>query len=631
MASENIGTIAQAYVQIMPSAQGMKGSLASVMGGEAESAGKSAGGSFAGAFGKATKALAGAAVAGFTAATASAVALGKNALASYADYEQLTGGIETLFKSSSDTVMQYAADAYKTAGLSANEYMETVTGFSASLIQSTGRGAQQDLDALEENLNAQYTATKRNLEDQYDEVKKYWDNRIKATKNSSAKESLRAQRDAELKDMKRANEDQLKLLKQHNKDLLAEAAASNNASVTTEESLAKAAELANMAITDMSDNANKMGSDMQSIQNAYAGFAKGQFTMLDNLKLGYAGTQSEMQRLLEDAEAISGIHYDISSYADVVEAIHVIQTQMGITGTTAKEAATTISGSVNMAKASWANLVTGIADENADIDALIGDFVDSFVTAGENIIPRVETIVGGLGQLLQKGGERLIPIVVDAIIANLPGLTEAGITLIITLATALVQNIPKLVLAVPQILGAVVRGLLNGTKDIRSAGSQLMDNLKNAFLDKVAQARQWGRDLIQNFIDGILAKFESLKNTVRGAAQTVKDFLGFSEPSQGPLSDFHTYAPDMVDLWNEGIRSKESDLRRQLSQSFDLRPAIMSAATSAAPAPAGASGGLPSVVNLTALFELDGEILARKQYSFSMDEITRHGPSLVKA
>ena len=495
MASENIGTIAQAYVQIMPSAQGMKGSLASVMGGEAESAGKSAGGSFAGAFGKATKALAGAAVAGFTAATASAVALGKDALASYADYEQLTGGIETLFKSSSDTVMQYASNAYKTAGLSANEYMETVTGFSASLISSLGGDTR------------------------------------------------------------------------------------------------KAAELANMAITDMSDNANKMGSDMQSIQNAYAGFAKGQFTMLDNLKLGYGGTQSEMQRLLEDAEAISGIHYDISSYADVVEAIHVIQTQMGITGTTAKEAATTISGSVNMAKASWANLVTGIADENADIDALIGDFVESFVTAGENIIPRVETIVGGLGQLLQKGGERLIPIVVDAIIANLPGLTEAGITLIITLATALVQSIPKLVLAVPQILGAVVRGLLNGTKDIRSAGSQLMDNLKNAFLDKVAQARQWGRDLIQNFIDGILAKFESLKNTVRGAAQTVKDFLGFSEPSQGPLSDFHTYAPDMVDLWNEGIRSKESDLRRQLSQSFDLRPAIMSAATSAAPAPAGASVG----------------------------------------
>ncbi len=675
MASENVGTIAQAYVQIMPSAQGMKGNLASVMGGEAESAGKSAGGKFAGAFGTATKALAGAAVAGFAAAATSAVALGKEALSSYADYEQLTGGIETLFKSSSDTVMQYAADAYKTSGLSANQYMETVTGFSASLIQSAGRGAQQDLDVLEANLDAQYTATKRSLEDQRDAVKSYWDSRIKATKDGAAKESLRAQRDAELKDMKRAHEDQLNMLKQHNKDLLAEAEKANNASVTTEESLAKAAQLANMAITDMSDNANKMGSDMSSIQNAYQGFSKQNFTMLDNLSLGYKGSNEEMERLLADAEALSGIHYDMSSYADVVEAIHVIQTEMGITGTTAKEAASTISGSLAMTKASWANLVTGIADENADLDQLIDDFVESALTAMDNIIPRIGAILEGGGKLLKEGAARLLPVVIDTLIEAAPDLAAAGIQLIITLAGALVTSIPKLVAAAPEIILALYNGFMAGTEDIRAAGTELMEIVKAAVLEKVEAARQWGhdlvtnidesirggietvrstatelmesakdaiwekveaakewgRDLVQNFIDGLYAKWESLKSTVSSLAQTVKAFFGFSEPTEGPLSDFHTYAPDMIDLWNEGVRSKEGDLRRTLATALDLRPTIMRAAQSEAPVQTAAPGAGGGIINLTALVQLDGETLARKMYRFNLDEIGRHGPSFVTA
>ena len=189
-----------------------------------------------------------------SAGVAGVAALTKMGVEGYAQYEQLVGGVETLFKTSSDAVMKYAENAYKTSGMSANQYMETVTSFSASLIQS--------LDG----------------------------------------------------------------------------------------DTAKAAEIGNMAITDMSDNANKMGTSIEMLQHSYSGFAKQNFTMLDNLKLGYGGTKTEMERLLKDAQALSGVKYDISSYADIVEAIHVVQTEMGITGTTAKEAATTIQGSLSMMK-----------------------------------------------------------------------------------------------------------------------------------------------------------------------------------------------------------------------------------------------------------------------------------------
>lgn len=229
-----------------------------------------------------------------TAAAATAVKLGKEVVNAYADYEQLVGGVDTLFKGSSQKLQSYASNAYKTAGLSANDYMDTVTGFSASLIQSLGG----DTD--------------------------------------------------------------------------------------------KSVKYADMAITDMADNANKMGTDMSLIQNAYQGFAKQNYTMLDNLKLGYGGTKEEMQRLLSDAEKISGVKYDISSYADVVDAIHVMQESMDIAGTTAKEAEGTISGSVNALKSSVTNLVVGFGDANADLDVLCENVVTAFQTVLENISPIVE-------------------------------------------------------------------------------------------------------------------------------------------------------------------------------------------------------------------------------------------------
>ena len=245
-------------------------------------------------------------------------ALGVASIKSYAEYEQLVGGVETLFKGSADEIMKYAQNAYKTAGLSANEYMETVTSFSASLIQSL----------------------KGNTE--------------------------------------------------------------------------KATKYADTAITDMSDNANKMGTSIESLQNAYQGFAKGNFTMLDNLKLGYGGTRGEMQRLIDDANKVKKANGEmanlsINSFADMVDAIHTIQTEMGITGTTAKEADSTILGSVNSMKASWKNLLNAVADDNQDMSKAVDNFVDSAITAGKNIVPRIRTAIDGIKKLFNSLVKEVFP------------------------------------------------------------------------------------------------------------------------------------------------------------------------------------------------------------------------------
>ena len=289
------------------------------------------------------------------AAGATAVAaLTKSAVESYADYEQLVGGVETLFKDSAGIVQEYAANAFQTAGLSANDYMETVTGFSASLLQSVGGDTEE------------------------------------------------------------------------------------------------AARIADQAITDMADNANKMGSSMESIQNAYQGFAKQNYTMLDNLKLGYGGTKQEMERLLADAEKLSGVHYDISNLNDVYEAIHVVQGELGITGTTAEEASTTIQGSAAAMKAAWQNMLTGIADENADFDGLINNLVESVATFGENILPRIETALSGVGKLISG----LAPIIVEA----LPGLVENVLPGFID---AIMEIVNSIVEAIPEVIPVLIQALVD--------------------------------------------------------------------------------------------------------------------------------------------------------------------------
>lgn len=229
--------------------------------------------------------------------------LSKAALEGYANFEQLSGGIDTLFGSASDAVMKNAEQAFKTAGMSANEYMETAIGFSAALINSVGGDTE------------------------------------------------------------------------------------------------RAADLADLAITDMADNANKMGVSLESLQRAYSGFSRQNFQMLDNLALGFSGTQEGMQELLDKAEELSGVEYDISSYADIVEAIHVVQTEMGITGTTAAEAAGTISGSVSTMKAAWKNWLAGLGNADADMSGLTDNLVDSIKTAGDNIMPVLDQIRTNLGKV----------------------------------------------------------------------------------------------------------------------------------------------------------------------------------------------------------------------------------------
>lgn len=562
-------TIGEAYLQIRPSMDGMTGEIEQAMG----SAGASGGNAFASAFGAGAKALSGMALKAVGVTAAGTTALTAAATASFADYEQLVGGVEVLFGDTADEVMANAANAFSTAGLSANDYMETVTGFAASLTNSLGENAWQ------------------------------------------------------------------------------------------------AAGYADEAITDMADNANRMGTSMESIMNAYQGFAKGQFNMLDNLKLGYGGTKEEMERLLRDAEEMEGYiegSLDINNFADVVEAIHIVQENLGIAGATAEEAGSTISGSVASVKAAWGNLVTGFADPNADLGILINNVVQTGATALDNLIPTIinalqgiadalpmivpiiteklplliqqilppliqavstllqalveafpeilgivievlpslfnmviETILSMLPMLIDLGFQLilaladgliqalpdLIPAIVDVVLTIVDKLTdpdtlvmlvEAAIQLILALAEGLIRALPKLIEKAPEIIknllsaliqaaplileaGAelifkLIEGILMVIGQLVTTGAEIVQSVKDGFMEKVEAAKTWGKDLIDNFIEGIKAKWEKLKSTVTDLASTIKSLLGFSEPEEGPLSNFHTYAPDMMELFASGIK-----------------------------------------------------------------------------
>ena len=356
-------------------------------------------------------------------------ALTKSALDSYAQYEQLVGGVETLFGDAYSTVMNYANEAYKTAGMSANEYMETVTGFSASLIQSLGGDT------------------------------------------------------------------------------------------------AKASEVANQAIIDMADNANKMGSSMESIQNAYQGFSKQNYTMLDNLKLGYGGTKEEMERLLADAEKLSGIEYDISNYADVVEAIHVIQTEMGITGTTALEASETIAGSTSAMKASWANLVTGLGDENANLEELIDKFINSTITAFGNILPRIQQILKGIAELVKQIVPQITSMLPSLIEEVLPPLLEATATLIQGLADAipdlldlLLEVLPEFIDLGVQIIDSILDGILGNIGKMGSSATQIIVQLTTGIMQLLPKLLEVGVKLIVSIIQGITQSLPQILSTITQVA-----------------------------------------------------------------------------------------------------------------
>lgn len=397
----------------------------------------------------------GAAASGISALTAAAVN-------NYAEYEQLVGGVETLFKDSADAVQKYASNAYKTAGLSANEYMSTVTSFSASLLQSLGGDTQ------------------------------------------------------------------------------------------------KAADYADLAVTDMADNANKMGTSMEMLQTTYAGFAKQNFTMLDNLKLGYGGTKEEMQRLLDHAETLPGAlgrDFDISNYADIVEAIHLVQGEMGIAGATALEAGTTIEGSVNSMKSAWTNLITGLSDESADIEQLVDDLVTTIVGDGTesnlgvigNILPAIETALNGAGKLIEK----ILPIIIDKIpefIENyLPKILEAGVSIVLEIALGLVKAIPSLVKTIPQIISSVVDVFKSKSGDFANIGKNIVDGIKQGIANAWNNLVSWFKGLFGDLIGiakkilGIASPSKAFKN---GIGKNI--VLGLKEGIEGNAKSALDAAADLA-------------------------------------------------------------------------------------
>ena len=472
MAGNTIGT---AYVQILPSAEGIKGNLTKVLGGETESAGKGLASKLGKGLVTGVKTAAVAAGAAITAVGAATISVGKKALASYADYEQLTGGIETLFGAASGAVMDSAANAFKTAGLSANEYMETVTSFSASLISSLGGDTN------------------------------------------------------------------------------------------------KAASYADMAITDMSDNANKMGTDMGSIQAAYQGFAKQNYTMLDNLKLGYGGTQSEMERLIRDAEKLDknfsvthkktkkGADEITYSYADVVDAIHIVQTNMGITGTTAEEASSTISGSVQSMKSAWENLITGIADDNADLDTLIDNFIESAMTAGENILPRIGTIMEGIGNLITTALPQILPVIVQVITDNLPVLIEAGFQILMALITGIITAIPQLVAALPQIFTSIKNTFVANWPAMKEAGMQLLTMLAEGIGNALSAAITFISEHLTEWVNAARDKAIEFGNAIHDGFNALVSQVGgwindnIIQPMKDAISGVVDIGRQVVEKIKQGI------------------------------------------------------------------------------
>ena len=548
--------LAKAFVQIVPSAEGLGSTIKAQFEEAGDAAGTAggnkAGGSFSGALGTAIKAT-GAMIAAAGTAVGSVV---KSAVSGFADYEQLVGGLETMFEDLAWDVEENANRAFETAGLSANEYMETVMGFSAALNQSL---------------------------------------------------------------------------------------------VENEGNIARAAELSDQIITDMSDNANKMGTSMESIQNAYAGFAKGNYTMLDNLKLGYGGTKEEMERLLRDAEELAGLDmgtFSASNFADIAEAIHIVQTDIGITGTTAAEASTTISGSFNSMKAAWSNLVVGMADENANMEALIGNLVDSAGTLAGNLIPRIEQALTGVSTLIQNVAPMIVamlPGLVDSIlpgllsaamsivqavtavlpdllqtvlntlIGMLPLIVDTGMQLFVGLIGAMPEIISTIVAALPEIITAIVDAITGNIPAIVMAGVTLLvalvenlpaiiagvvaaipaiiSGLVNAIVGSVGQIKSAGYNLMMGFRDGIVssvtALWNAMKDTVNYIVNGAKRLLGIASPSKV----FEAIGGYTMQGFAEGILANEDLVKSAMADasalatgSFSSTLAISQPETQAAPA-----------------------------------------------
>lgn len=487
------------------------------------------------------------------------VVIGKTALDAYSNYEQLVGGIDTLFKGSSDKMQQYAANAYQTAGVSANRYMEISTSFAGALISSLGG-------------------------------------------NTDA-----------------------------------------------------AADMANTAITDMSDNANKMGTSLETVQDAYMSLSHGNYEMLDSLKLGYGGTKSELERLLSDAEKFSAAQgkvrdFSVDSYSDIVEAIHIVQDDMGITGTTAEEATTTIEGSVNKAKAAWDNWLAGLGNEDADMGVLTDQLVQSVATAGEKIIPRfgqimsslVQTVVQyapQLGQVIMERLGQLLLQLANFIIQHVPDILNAAVQLFGMLAQGIAQTVPTIIATLASLLGQLIAQVISWAAQMLgqaiSAGAQFLSGLAGQLSQvpgRVAEflagvistvigwvtqfasnatsaASQFGSKLrsgleaipgtlgnigsniVQGLVNGVTGAAGKLVDAVKGAVddaiQGAKNLLGIKSPSrvfrkigQYVMQGAALGVDDDADLL---LKSTDNAMRGMISTAQDITytPDVRSAAATA--------------------------------------------------
>lgn len=581
--------LAKAYVQIVPSAKGIKGSISQALGGEAGNAGKSAGETFSGKLVSTIKTVI--AAAGIGTALVKTITEG-------AALEQSIGGIETLFKDSAERVKQAAAEAYRTAGMSANEYMELATSFSASLLQSTAGDT------------------------------------------------------------------------------------------------AKAADIADMAMQDMSDNANKMGTSMEDIKNAYQGFAKQNYTMLDNLKLGYGGTQEEMKRLLADAQEITGVKYDISNLSDVYSAIHVIQGELDITGTTAKEAATTLSGSLASMKAAFKNVLgqltlgqdvgpalsalaetvttflvgnlipavwnilsalpgalvtffkaaapqlssalmqflpqiatqitTGIPQMLASANQLISSFLSGFTaafpqvlqTGGTMLAQLVSGVLSAMPQVIQPAMQ-VVSTLINTIVSNLPQILQTGTDVLMSLINGIAQNFPQVLVTAARFVLNMVSGIVSNLPQILAAGfnmvTTLIQGIGNAAPGIISAAGEiasmiwdtiksidWislGRDIISGLINGIGsmagALWDAATNIARSALNAIKSFFGIASPSKLMRDEVGRFIPAGIAA---GIAANTRPITNEMSRLASLT--TVSAQTNlrvraaAVPVPEAVSGGV---------------------------------------
>lgn len=425
--------------------------------------------------------------------------IGKQAVEGFADFEQLEGGVQKLFgKEMAEVVKKNANDSFKTAGMTANEYMETITGFSASMINSLGGDTK------------------------------------------------------------------------------------------------KATELSDMAIRDMSDNANTFGTDLSSIQNAYQGFAKGNYTMLDNLKLGFSGSKEGMQALLDKAGEISGRKFDISSFADITEAIHIMQEEMKIAGTTSAEASKTIRGSLSATKSAWSNLITGLADDNANFEQLMGNLMESLLGKdGEgglinNILPRIEIVMNSIITMIPTLLETLLPklltvgtnllttlltgitnalpqilptivqalmTVVQAVVDNLPMILQAGITILVELVKGIAQSLPTLIPTIIDALLLMVETLIDNIDLIIDAGIQLILGLADGLIEALPRLIEKAPVIIQKLVDAIIRNFPKI---VQAGGQLIgKLIVGLV----GSLGELLMQAPKIITTLVKGISSLNSEIK----------------------------------------------------------------------